>query len=190
MTRFVEGGAFRRAPGVDGVIDLKAVGASDTERDPVLEAGRRRLKAQHSRAFQLIERIEQASDGLVGPVGLDGVVGLIPGVGAAYSIGAGLAIISIAGSAGVSFLTLLKMVGVIVIDVVIGAVLGIGDLVDFFFRGHAIIGRMAREALLDADARDAACASAASHSISSLLPWLKGLAVVAGLFLLLHACAA
>lgn len=181
-SRPIEGGA---------VEDADTFEARLPYRDPAMEAARERIARKRAQAIESIEVVERLSDGVIGPVGLDGVIGLIPGVGAAYSVLAGVAIIGIAGSAGVSFGTLVKMLLVVVFDVLIGAFVGIGDFFDFLFRGHAIIGQMARQALLDADLRDQAYAAGnPDHWRASTPSWIKGLAVVGGLLVLLYACTA
>ncbi|WP_300530143.1 DUF4112 domain-containing protein [Maricaulis sp.] len=104
----------------------------------------------HAEAYAAIRGVEDFSDRLIPigknwGIGADALVGLVPGVGGAYSLGAGGVIIANAIRAGVSLTTILGMVAIILFDVIVGAIIGIGDVGDVFIRGHAIAGRMARD---------------------------------------------
>jgi len=80
-------------------------------------------------------------------VGLDALLGLIPGAGDA--VGAALSgyIILAAARAGASRPVLLRMVGNVVVDTVIGAIPVLGDLFDVAFRSNtrnvALLERLA-----------------------------------------------
>lgn len=91
--------------------------------------------ARHS-----IERIGKLADGLVsfGPfgIGLDGLLTWIPFVGAAYSVGAGVALLALGARARVP-LTVLAQVGAIVLARSgVGEVPLAGQIVVDLFRGH------------------------------------------------------
>ena len=70
-------------------------------------------------------------------VGLDAILGLIPGAGDAVSAALSGYIILAAARAGASRPVLLRMVGNVVLDTLIGAVPVLGDLFDIAFRSNA-----------------------------------------------------
>lgn len=86
------------------------------------------------------EGIKTEADGkwLGGFVGWDGLTGLIPGVGAAYTSITYFRLLGCANSARCSFGT--KLIGFVIcaIDIAIGVLIGVGDVLDFFFRSGAI----------------------------------------------------
>lgn len=69
--------------------------------------------------------------------GLDGLLGLIPVVGDALGLLASLRIVDIARRAGVPLGVLLRMLGNIVLDAVVGAIPLAGDLFDFGWKANA-----------------------------------------------------
>lgn len=79
----------------------------------------------------------------IGPVGigLDGMLTWIPGVGDAYTVGAGAWLFWQAVRARASAATLVKMAAFIAFDTVTGAVPVAGAVVDTFWRGHAMAAR-------------------------------------------------
>ena len=83
----------------------------------------------------------QISDRLfrVGPlkVGLDGILTWIPGVGDAYTLGAGAFLLAQAARAGASQECITRMALLIGVDAVVGSVPVAGDLFDMVFRAHA-----------------------------------------------------
>lgn len=84
-------------------------------------------------------------------IGLDGLVGLIPGVGDAIGGLAAFYMIILADRAGYSSSTKLKMALIAFADFAIGLVPIVGDIADFFFKGHRHLARvMANE--LESDA--------------------------------------
>jgi Domain of unknown function (DUF4112) len=80
-------------------------------------------------------------------VGLDALLGLIPGAGDAVSAALSGYIILAAARAGASRPVLLRMVGNVVVDTVIGAIPVLGDLFDVAFRSNtrnvALLERLA-----------------------------------------------
>lgn len=70
-------------------------------------------------------------------IGLDAILGLIPGAGDAVSAALSGYIILAAARAGASKPVLLRMVGNVLLDTVIGAVPVLGDLFDVAFRSNA-----------------------------------------------------
>lgn len=70
-------------------------------------------------------------------VGLDAILGLIPGAGDALSAALSGYIILAAARAGASKPVLLRMVGNVVLDTVVGAVPVLGDLFDVAFKSNA-----------------------------------------------------
>jgi len=121
-----------------------------TEAGASTEAGDKANSSTHEEAYNAIRKVENFSDRLIPigkqwGIGADALVGLVPGVGGAYSLGAGGVIVANAIRAGVSITTIFGMVAIILFDVIVGAIIGIGDVGDVFIRGHAIAGRMARD---------------------------------------------
>jgi hypothetical protein len=70
-------------------------------------------------------------------IGLDAILGLIPGAGDAVSAALSGYIILAAARAGASKPVLLRMVGNVLLDTIIGAVPVLGDLFDVVFRSNA-----------------------------------------------------
>lgn len=70
-------------------------------------------------------------------IGLDAILGLIPGAGDAVSAALSGYIILAAARAGASKPVLLRMIGNVLLDTVIGAVPVLGDLFDVAFRSNA-----------------------------------------------------
>ena len=70
-------------------------------------------------------------------IGLDAILGLIPGAGDAVSSALSGYIILAAARAGASKPVLLRMVGNVLLDTIIGAVPVLGDLFDVVFRSNA-----------------------------------------------------
>lgn len=70
-------------------------------------------------------------------IGLDAILGLIPGAGDAVSAALSGYIILAAARAGASKPVLLRMVGNVLLDTVVGAVPVLGDLFDVAFRSNA-----------------------------------------------------
>lgn len=87
------------------------------------------------------EAIRKMSDGIIGPIGLDGVIGLIPGIGGLYSAITGMRLLAIAMRAGCGIFTILCGIVLVIADVLIGIVVGAGDFIDFLLRGHAMFAK-------------------------------------------------
>ncbi len=68
--------------------------------------------------------------------GLDGLLGLIPGVGALVSLAGGIVMLSAARACGLGPWAYARITGATAIDMVIGAIPVLGDLVDFVFKAH------------------------------------------------------
>ena len=90
-----------------------------------------------------IARLEHLLEGLVRVpllgrrIGIDALVGLIPGVGDAATAVLGLYLVWEARNLGASRLTLLRMLGNIGFDTVLGSVPVAGDVFDIFFRSNS-----------------------------------------------------
>ena len=148
--------------------------------------------------YHAIRRIEHVSDRVIpiGPwgVGADAVIGVVPGLGNVYTLGAGGLILAQAMRAGVSAVTLLSMIGVLLLDAILTLIPVAGDVGDALFRGHAIAGRMARNDIAhthgfaSADALDEAEGLGATQDNNTQMRWIKAIAVVAAGALLLHTC--
>lgn len=113
------------------------------------------IYTEEASLYELLDRsegIRNEADGLFGPIGVDGLTGLIPGVGALYTAYAMLRLQGCASAArcgmGIRFTGILLGIA----DIVIGIFVGVGDVVDFFFRSSAmfasIIQRDIRRKLL------------------------------------------
>ena len=93
-----------------------------------------------------VETMRRQADGIIGPIGLDGLLTIIPVVGGLYSAYAGFTLLSCAFRARCSASTKISGVVLTVADMGIGVVVGVGDLLDFLFRSHAIqAGMILRE---------------------------------------------
>ncbi|HEY8618302.1 DUF4112 domain-containing protein [Phenylobacterium sp.] len=96
-------------------------------------------------AWRSAQKIRKLSDGMfkVGPwgVGLDGMLAWVPGVGTAYSLGAGGLLLYEASQCGASKATLGKMAGWLAADTAFSGVPLVGWAIDTFFRGHRMAAR-------------------------------------------------
>ncbi len=70
-------------------------------------------------------------------IGLDPIIGLFPGVGDLITGGASLYLVYLSARIGLPRSVLLRMLGNVLVDVVIGAVPIIGDLFDFTWKANA-----------------------------------------------------
>lgn len=91
-------------------------------------------------AWRAAERIKRLSDRLVGVgpvgIGLDGVLAWAPGVGTAYSVGAGALLMYHGITAGASLPTLARMAAYLVLDSAASVPPVVGWAVDTLFPGH------------------------------------------------------
>lgn len=69
-------------------------------------------------------------------IGLDGLIGLIPGIGDAIGACAGAYIVIRAAQLGASSVTLVRMIGNVIIETLLGAIPIIGDLFDFVWKAN------------------------------------------------------
>ena len=87
-----------------------------------------------------VEGVKKLSDRVVGigpfGLGLDGLLTWVPGLGLAYTVGAGGYLVVQAVRAKASPATLARMLAYLVIDGITGEVPVAGDIVDVFFPGH------------------------------------------------------
>ena len=97
-------------------------------------------------------------------IGLDAILGLIPGAGDAVSAALSGYIILAAARAGASKPVLLRMVGNVLLDTVIGAVPVLGDLFDVAFRSNA-----RNVALLERHAVDPARVDSGSRRLGEVI---------------------
>ncbi|MEO0486126.1 MAG: DUF4112 domain-containing protein [Pseudomonadota bacterium] len=70
------------------------------------------------------------------PVGWDAILGLIPGVGALVTLGPGVLMVSEVARRGGRRRVMARMVGNTAVDMAIGSVPVLGDVVDVFFKSH------------------------------------------------------
>ncbi|NET42843.1 DUF4112 domain-containing protein [Okeania sp. SIO2B3] len=88
-----------------------------------------------------IESFKKLSDGLLlGTIGVDAFIGIIPVVGGIYTGFAGLWMLMQASRVHASFGDMFLIVFLSVIDILIGIFVGVGDVLDAFFRIHAWFG--------------------------------------------------
>lgn len=69
-------------------------------------------------------------------IGLDGIIGLIPGVGDAVGLSASCYMLLRAKQCGVPRIVLVRMVGNVLLDSLVGLVPVLGDLFDFAFKAN------------------------------------------------------
>lgn len=111
-----------------------------------------------------VEGVKKLSDRVVGigpfGVGLDGLLTWIPGLGLAYSLGAGAYLLVQGVRAKASPFTLGRMAAYLLIDSATTELFLVGDVVDFFFPGHlmaakALQAEIERTHWVEGSARDA-----------------------------------
>lgn len=96
------------------------------------------------------KNLKYYADGMLfGLVGLDALLGIIPGVGAIYSGGMGAALMHQANRAHVSLGKKLVGTSLILIDMAVGFIPGLGDLLDALLRHHAIFANSIIETVQD-----------------------------------------
>ena len=71
------------------------------------------------------------------PVGLDFIIGLIPGIGDLMTTAMGGYLVWEARNLGMSRFQMIRMIGNVGVDTLIGAVPLVGDAADFFFRSNS-----------------------------------------------------
>lgn len=122
---------------------------------------------RHVENARALARVLDTAIGIPGTklrVGLDAILGLIPGAGDALSAALSGYIILAAARAGASRPVLLRMVGNVVVDTVIGAIPVLGDLFDVAFRSN-----VRNVALLDQLAVDPGQADRGSRRLGVVL---------------------
>ncbi|NBU28542.1 MAG: DUF4112 domain-containing protein [Caulobacteraceae bacterium] len=91
-------------------------------------------------AWKNAETIKKVSDRVIGigpfGIGMDGLLTWIPGVGIVYSLAAGGFLLVQGVLAGVSLLTLARMLTYLGVDALTSEIPVVGDAVDFFWQGH------------------------------------------------------
>lgn len=96
-------------------------------------------------AWRRAERIKKLSDCVIGigpfGLGMDGVLSWVPGLNAAYSLGAAALLMHSAFTGGASRATLLKMAAFLAADTAASGVPVAGWAVDTFFPGHLLAAR-------------------------------------------------
>ena len=111
---------------------------------------RARSHAELDRIRLAVNRVRKLSDRVIGigpfGLGLDAVLSWIPGVGLAYSLGAGGLLLVHARRAHAPPSTLAKMAAMLAADAVTDTVPVLGDVADVLFTGH----KFAADALLKA----------------------------------------
>lgn len=98
------------------------------------------------RVWSNVDGWKKASDRIIGlgpfGVGLDGILTWIPGVGDAYTVGAGGWLLVQGLRARAAPMTLAKMAAALLLDTSTAAVPFAGAVVDFFFPGHLMAAKM------------------------------------------------
>lgn len=77
--------------------------------------------------------------------GLDALIGLVPWLGDAVSVGISGMLVMAMARHGASGMVLVKMIGNVIIDMIIGAIPLLGDLLDFSFKANRRNLRLLRE---------------------------------------------
>ncbi len=80
-------------------------------------------------------------------IGLDGLIGLVPGIGDAATGALSLYLVAEAWRLGVPVTTILRMLGNVGVDTVIGAIPLVGDLFDFAYKANRRNVELLRKAL-------------------------------------------
>lgn len=80
-------------------------------------------------------------------IGIDGLIGLVPGIGDAATGALSLYLIAEAWRLGVPVTTILRMLGNVGVDTVIGAIPLVGDLFDFAYKANLRNVELLRRAL-------------------------------------------
>ena len=105
----------------------------------------RRSVADIEKIWSGVEGVKKMSDRVVGigpfGVGLDGLLTWVPGLGLAYSVGAGAYLMIQGIRAKASPGTLARMLAYLVVDSATTELFLVGDVVDFFFPGHLMAAK-------------------------------------------------
>lgn len=86
---------------------------------------------------------------IVGPVGLDAVIGLFPLVGDTVAAAVSISLIARSLKYGVPREIIARMLGNVLFDLLLGAIPGVGDVADMWFRSNARNVELLREFLGD-----------------------------------------
>jgi hypothetical protein len=86
---------------------------------------------------------------IVGPVGLDAVIGLFPVVGDTVAAAVSISLIARSLKYGVPREIIARMLGNVLFDLLLGAIPGVGDVADMWFRSNARNVELLREFLGD-----------------------------------------
>ncbi len=88
-----------------------------------------------------IENLMRISDGLLfGKLGIDAIFGIIPGVGEIYTFFASCWMFVLAIRAKTPLKDMLTLIFLTILDISVGAVPAVGDIVDAFLRIHSWFG--------------------------------------------------
>lgn len=105
------------------------------------------------RVLRRLDRLANALDSSI-PVpflrtriGIDGLIGLVPGIGDAATGALSLYFVAEAWRLGVPVTTILRMLGNVAVDTVIGAIPLVGDLFDFAYKANRRNVELLRRAL-------------------------------------------
>jgi hypothetical protein len=89
-------------------------------------------------AYQQAKKLAAEADGKWGPIGWDAVTGLIPGVGGLYTAFTAFRLQRCAAQGRCGFTIRATGILLAVLDIAIGVVIGVGDIIDALFRSSAI----------------------------------------------------
>jgi hypothetical protein len=113
--------------------------------DPMNEYAR----ARAHRAWRTADQVRRVSDDMIRlgrwGLGLDGLLAWVPGVGTAYSLGAGGLLLYEAAQSGASKVTLGKMAAWLAADSLFSGVPVAGWAIDTFFRGHLMAAKLLKK---------------------------------------------
>ena len=110
-------------------------------------------RREFSRSIERLARIMDSAVNLpvVGPVGLDALLGLFPVAGDAIAAVVSISLIARSLKYGIPRDIIAKMLANVLVDLLVGAVPGVGDLADIWFRANARNVALLREYLGDLD---------------------------------------
>ena len=108
-------------------------------------------RREFSRSIERIARLMDSAVNLpvIGPVGLDALLGLFPVVGDTIAAAVSISLIAKSLKYGVPREIIAKMLGNVLFDLLLGAVPGVGDVADIWFRSNARNVALLREFLGD-----------------------------------------
>ena len=124
---------------------------------------------------------------IIGPVGLDALLGLFPLAGDAVAAAVSVSLIARSLKYGIPREIIAQMLGNVLLDLLIGALPGVGDVADMWFRSNSRNAALLRK-YLEADASNTidvtptrgtsdTCRAGGTRAYNRVLPWRSTLAL-------------